>query len=408
MSHQILDHFDKLFEYLVFNKKLGEEIEAFHTKFINYNEEHISFFGGKLIGNYVVRFTNSLLNQYYDIFNMPEAQIDQEIKEITSIDKSRIVTSDSFNIFSMYLAHRFMTSDKLNDKDRIKYATLVCLILNYRFMTGIMNRFFQYPIDQQMAQALYAAFSYKFLIKKLRNWEEVLNYRAISMVHDGQLHHETLRDFNDDEKILKAIADAQGRIKDMMKNIYKEFIKIHQSGQRIYLNNDVVNNEEGLEVLRDKNIGIDRYKEYILDVVKDTNTFIKNELVELVANLMENIDEKQFIMVLEWITKAAFTKDEELVDDFITTNLTFSFDYVNSNQSILHHTKDIGLFLSTLRGAYMSSRSTDPNLMKLRKDGEKIVRSVLKTTNQALIVSIRTSVLLYINLRTYTKAYYTN
>lgn len=406
MTHEILDDFNSLFAHCVFDKKLGEKVEEFHIKFINYNDEHISFFGGKLIGNNVVRFTNSLLHQYYDIFGISESQIVETIKHISSIDKSRIVTSDPFNVASMYLAHAFLTSPKLKPKDQIEYATLICLILNYRFMTGFMNRFFQYPIDQQMAQALYANLSYKFLIKKLANWEEVFKYRAVSMVHEGQLHHETLKAFNDDEKILKAIADAQGRMKDMIKNIYKEFILVHRSGQRIYLNNDTIINEEGMEILRDKNIGIERYKDYILNVVKDTNTFIKNELVDLIANLMENVDKKQFIQVLEWITKQSFSKEEELIDDFITRNLTFSFDYINTNQSILHHSKDIGVFLSTLRGAYMSSRSTDNNLLQLRKDGEKIVRASLDTTNQALIVTIRTSLLLYIVLRTYTKSYY--
>ncbi len=408
MSKYIKDEFDVIFANVSFDKKLLAAIDKFHIDFINFNNEHIEFFGGKLMGTHVVRFTNNHLKSFYELFNVTELEIEAAIMKIPSIDKNRIVTSDPFNITCMYIAHRFITSDDLNNKERIHGATTTCIILNYRFLTGIMNRFFQYPIDTQMAQALYANLTYKFLIKKLKNWEDVIEYRAVSMVHENQLHHDTIKNFNNDEDILKAIADAQGRIKDMMKNIYKEFIKVHKTGQRIYLNNDTMFDEEGIEILRDRTLGLNNYIEYILDVTKDTNTLIKNELIEIISSLMENISEEVLVNCLTWMSNQGFTANEELVDDFIKTNIIFSFDYINNNKTILHNTKDLGLFLSTLRGAYMSSRSTDPNLLKLRDLGSKIVKLALKISNNAVISNMRTSLLLYINLRTYTKSFYSN
>ena len=406
MTSLIKESFDLLMHKTIYNKKLSEKVDKFKIDFINQNHDSIEFFGGKLIGNKVVRFPNRLLNDYYEMFDISEKAVDECIEKISSIDKSRIVTSDSFNILSMYNAHRFLTSDSLKDKDRMESALNVLMILNYRYLTGIMNRFFQYPIDQQMAQALYANLSYKFIIKKEKNWNGVMEYRARSMIGEGSLHDDTITQFTDDESILKAIADSQGRIKDMMKNIYKEFIQVHRSGQRIYLNSDTMMDEEGMEVLRDRTSSVDAYIDYMVDIIKDTNTFIKNELVEIVMNLMDNVNVDQFVELLEWTTKQSFNENEKDIEDLVRTNLIFSFDYINENQSILHHTKDLGAFLSTLRGAYMSSRSTDPNLFKLRELGDSLVKKAMHTTNNAVLVALRTSLLLYINLRTYTKSHY--
>jgi hypothetical protein len=404
----IKDEFDIIFSKVHFTKSLINDLDNYHIKFINKNSDHMEFFGNKLMGTYVVKFLPKDTSDLYALFGVDSKDIENAIHRIPTIDKTRIVTSEPFNITCVYIAHRFLSEEKLTQKERIRGAFFICLILNYRFMTGIMNRFFPYPIDKDMAQALYANLSYKFLIKKLKNWEEVLEYRALSMVQEDELHHDTLRLFNDDNEVLKVIADAQGRIKDMMKNIYREFMKVHKNGERIYVNNDTTYSEEGVEVLRDRTIGVRAYEGYILDIISDTNSFIRNELVNIVVDLMDGINAVQFVKVLTWVTQQSHTEHSALIEAFVKSNIVFSFDYVSSNQSILHHTKDLGLFLSTLRGAYMSSRSKETQLLQLRADGEHIVNLALESNNKTTLAMQRTALMLYINLRTYTKAYYTH
>ncbi len=404
----IKEEFEIVFSKTHFDAAMINKLHRFQIAFINKNNEHMEFFGGKLMGVHVVKFMPKDVNDLFDILGIQTKELEDAIQKIPTIDKSRYVTSDTFNLACIYTAHMFLSSSKLDSKDKQKGAFLIMLIMNYRFMTGIMNRFFQYPIDKEMAQALYANLSYKFLIKRLRNWEEVLEYRALSIVGPGELHHNTLTNFTDDNEVLKVIADAQGRIKDMMKNIYREFIKVHQNGERIYLNNDTTTNEEGVEVLRDRTAGLGVYQRYIMDVITDSNSFIRNELVNVLVDLMDPITPSQLVKTLQWMSDQILTDNGPDIEGFVMGNLVFSFDYVTSNQSILHHTKDLGLFLSTLRGAYMSSRSRDPILLKLRDQGEWISKEALHTTNKTVLAMMRTSIMLYVNLRAYTKAHYTN
>jgi hypothetical protein len=63
--------------------------------------------------------------------------------------------------------------------------------------------------------------------------------------------------------------------------------------------------------------------------------------------------------------------------------------------------------LVRLRGAYTSSRSSDPYLLEMRSLTEEVIRPAVKTKTQAVVASVRTAVLLYIVLRAYTKRHYT-
>lgn len=404
----IKEEFEIVFSKTHFDTALINNLHKFQIAFINKNNEHMEFFGGKLMGVHVVKFIPKDVTNLFEILGIQSKELEEAIKRIPTIDKSRFVTSDPFNLACIYVAHMFLSNTKLDEKNRQRGAFLIMLILNYRFMTGIMNRFFQYPIDKEMAQALYANLSYKFLIKRLRNWEEVLEYRALSIVGPNELHHKTLLNFNDDNEVLKVIADSQGRIKDMMKNIYREFIKTYQNGERIYLNNDTATNDEGVEVLRDRTAGLGTYQRYIMDVLTDSNSFIRNELVNVLVDLMDQVNPSQLVKTLQWMSDQILTDNGPDIEGFVMGNLVFSFDYVTSNQSILHHTKDLGLFLSTLRGAYMSSRSKDDILLTLRERGEWIVGNALNTTNKTTLAMMRTAIMLYVNLRAYTKAHYTN
>jgi hypothetical protein len=64
--------------------------------------------------------------------------------------------------------------------------------------------------------------------------------------------------------------------------------------------------------------------------------------------------------------------------------------------------------LIRLKGAYTSSRSTDPDLLELRDLVEKVIRPAVNSRTEAVVASVRTGVLLYLVSRAYTMQYYSN
>ncbi|MBN22774.1 MAG: hypothetical protein CL678_15925 [Bdellovibrionaceae bacterium] len=94
---------------------------------------------------------------------------------------------------------------------------------------------------------------------------------------------------------------------------------------------------------------------------------------------------------------------EELVDE----TLLHAFDYISSNRAILANPNDLAGMLTRLRAVYMSSRSSDASLLKMRKLSEEIVEKAIKSRNVSIIASVRTGLMLYLVLRAFTMKHYT-
>ena len=54
-----------------------------------------------------------------------------------------------------------------------------------------------------------------------------------------------------------------------------------------------------------------------------------------------------------------------------------------------------------LRGAYTASKTSEPLVLQLREDVERLVRDATKYKNQTMVAAVRTAVLLYIILRAF-------
>jgi PII-like signaling protein len=407
MSLSLLEVFEKHLGHLKFNKSLADKFYIFQSGFISKNEEHMSFFGGNLTGVNVIRFTPTDTNKIFnEILDTDIDDISEDLKNVKDVNTDHIVGSDTFNLTFMYLIHKFLTSEYLADDKKIRAATDAALIFNYRILCGLHTSYFRYPALESTAQATYANLSYKFLLKKIGSWSGVLLFRAEEMINKHGIHYKTFIKFSDDLSIIYAVTDSQGRIRDMLKNIYSEFKKIHDRGDRISTTSGTVIDTDGVEAFKDKSHGLENYTRYILNVMSDKNSFIKKELVEVVLKLMFTTQEKNFIKSLEWLNININNKHNTEVEDFVKLVMVHSYDYLNTESTTLSDTKDLPGFLSRIRGVYLSSRSTDPTLMKMRDIGEEIVKKATGTTNENAMSSIRTSIYLYIVLRAFTKQHY--
>lgn len=408
-ENTLISIFESELKNLKFNAALAAKFRQFQHGFVNKNRDHMTFFGGNLIGVEVVRFTDKDFKHFFEeILHADRDHLSSAILQAEAINENFKISSDCFNVTCMYLIHGFLSSPFLGNKEREQAALNVALLFNYRCITAFMSYYFRYPTDRKTAEATYAALSQRFLIKKLGSWNAVMLYRARSIIETESIHRQALEAFNDDFAIVYAINDSQGRISDLIKNIYAVFTRVHSAGEQIGTISSVGLDMDGEEIIRDKVGGLENYTSYLLSVVTDPNSFIKDELVRIVCNVIHTTQKQHVISTLTWISDAMLGPKHKEVEALIKTVLVYSYHYLLAHDQVLHDRHDVAGLLTKLRGLFISSRSSDEELLALREQGGAIVTEATNVKNENVVAAIRTGVLLYICLRAFTKTHYTS
>lgn len=407
MARTIIEVFDEHFSHLKFNQHLATLVYRFQVWFVNKNEEHMAFFGGKLLGVQVVRFTSQDFSRFFDeVANIDPSRIKNDIlHDVDDIKDNFKVAGDVFSLTCFYFIYRFLNSPLLDEKKRQRAAMDCALICQYRWIAALIRDYFIFPADPKLAQATYANLSDRYIIKKVGSWQEVMCYRAERLLSDDGIHKQTLHRFNDDLAIIYAVEDTQGRIRDMVKNIYGEMMKASRSGEKIHTTGSTAIDADGADIIKDRIHGVDSYITYILMTIPDRGSFIKSELVAVISQVMHTMQERGFVKVLEWMSDNISTHPE--IEALVRSVLIHSFNYLLDHGHVLKNTKDLAGLLVRLKGVYVSSRSTDTDLLQLRTTGTELIANAIGKTNEQTVAAIRTGIFLYICLRSYTKHHYT-
>lgn len=400
MSITLAQVFDEHLKHVKFDGKLAKALYQYQIGYINRNHEHLEFFGSNLLGAHVVRFKDSdVLKLFDEILNVDFYHLTEEVRKVDTINHDFKISGDVFNLTCMYLIHGFLSSSVLGDTQRRRAAYDVGLIFFYRCIAAILSYYFRYPADPKIAQAAYAKLSNKYLIKKLGSWHKVMEYRSEDLIAKDGLHFKKLVSFNDDLSIVYAINDSQGRVRDLVKNYYAEFKKVHTEGANIATTSSTYFDAEGEETLKEKTKSVEAYVGYIRRAIADKNTFIKDDLVTVITKINSNTSFRMVKHSLGWLcdnySDPKFSKD---IDDFTSLLIVQSMFLIQHNVEV-KHLRDYPYILSSLKNLYLSTRSNDPDLIKVRDMGEKLVIKANGKISNSLALSTRTSLILYITLR---------
>lgn len=404
MTITLSEVFDEHFKNTKFNSKLAKNIYQFQIGYVNRNQEHMEFFGGNLLGVQVVRFKDSDLSMFFnDTIDIDYVSLERDLSKVTTINHEFKISSDTLNLTCIYMIHRFFTSPLISDKERERAVYDVALVFFYRCIAALISDRFRYPADPKIAQAAYAALSQKFLIKKLGSWNKVMDYRAKDLVLKNGLHYKKLVSFNNDQDIVYVINDAQGRVRDIIKGYYNEFKKTHSEGLGIATTSSVFLDIEGEETTKDKIGSTESRIAYIKSIISDKNSFVKDDLVAVISKINTNTSFRMMKMTLEWLSdnynSEKYHKD---IDDFLVKIIIHSFHLIQYNLNTAN-LRDYPRILLGLKNLYLSTRSTDEDLMEIRDIGERLIKNSTKDDlSNSLIMSTRTSIILYITFRTLT------
>lgn len=393
-------------QHLQITPALLKKIHHYRVSFANKNEDHAKFFGGNLFGVYPIRFkTSDRLEWTDELLGLDEHAVRQGIVSLPSVKESWVRGTDVMNISCVYMLHRVFNTHTLSHEMKQQGMIDLMLVFQYKLLTSLMAHYFKYPTDEATALALYASLSKKYALKQYGTWQKMLEARCRDIIDKQSIHYRTIERFDDDGAIQNMITDIQGRLRAVMKKLYQVFIRIRAADARILTSGGMVE-LEGKMVVKDMARDFNKYRRYLNEVMMDRNRFVKGELVNVIGSAMHTMPEKLLAETLEYIADNAGKPSGKHIDELANETLLHAFNFLSQDRAAFERSNDITSLITKLRAIYMSSRSTDPSLMKMRSLAEGIVAKAVKTRNPSTIASVRTGLCLYLVLRTFAMNHY--
>lgn len=402
----IREVFETHLKHVVIDRKFIDKLSRFRIEFTIRNEDHINFFGGNLFGVDVVRFRQSDRDYVFnELLQTEEVTIRNALEKAPTINTSFIVTSDALNNTLIWLAYRIRNTPGLSDKQRWQGQLDAMLLMNYRFYTSLMYRYFQFAADPEIAKATYASLSRKFAIKQYGSWNAVFNHRAEEILGPTSIHKRVFDKMDSDLGVRYAISDIQGRIRSMCRLLTREHLAMVAAKERIVSESAVIEHD-GEEILKDRVKSLRVYGEYLRTVITDERAFIKTQLFEVICQAMPTMPPRQLQTTLEYLVNEAKKPNSTVIDRLVNDTLVHAFGYLYQNRQLVRNLNDLATILTKLRGTYTSSRNSEQSLLDLREFTEDLVRKATKNKHAGNIAAVRTGVLLYIVARALTMKRY--
>lgn len=402
-DNAVKDIFDQMVDDLEITPRWVQTLKRYVYGFATKDNDHTEFFGSPYLGTHRILFkTSDRVTFFRDIIDVDEVRLRDELIKTKWINKDFKVSSSAFNLSIVYLMHRVQVADL---PPQLKEDALINLVMlfHYRIMTSIMNHYFGYLVKPNVAITTYNKLSLKFDIKRYGSWNALFRARGEYVIDRNKgIHYETFAKLDNDKKIVYMVNDMESRLKGVINDYTKVLYEVKDSV-------DLVETDSGLAMLdgelniKDVQKHVNRYKNYIGVVLADKNSFFKQELATYAAKAIPRTDADKLDMILrDFPAQWAHPKGDsyrEFVDD-VTTHM---FEYLATNNI---RSDDIKNVFFKIRGAYTSSKSTNALLHKLRVNGDEIVKVMTGIKTEIKITSLRTSLMLYIVLRTLTMEAY--
>ena len=399
-AKQVLDEF---FKNISFDTALYKKLVYNNIEFITKNEDHKHLFGSKLIGCHHIKYTHYDKNIFYNnLFGIESDDVVAAINDIKTINKKFKTARDDINLVTFYMAHRFLTNDDLAKEKRIEYAKEVLNYFNYRTLVLISSNYFVYPISEEKAVSLSERLSNRYVIKRLKNWNEYCAYRSEEYLDSKFL--DLLVKFNKDDELPNAITDLLNRTKDTLKNIYGEFITMMENDEIIKSKSNVVNDVEGQEVILDKINTPESYFTKIEAMTTDKNTFIRKDYLDVTIDIINSVSYRQLEETLSLCLEYSYTgrENHQKFNNFMKDILVNSIEYLHRNNIYLNNNSNVLTVINSIVGNVLYARGNEINITKLKAEGDKLIKAIYKhnkvNISERTIKNLRNAVYVYVML----------
>jgi len=394
-----------------FDKKTYEAIRDVNISFINKNDESRYFYSSPYIGCYSVKYTYLDEENYFNnVYRTTPNEAKEALNKATTLNKNFKVSSEPVNNYIFYSVHRFLNNRSLKKEEALKYSLEALNYFTLRTLAIISSNYFVYPISENEAQSLYEHLSYKYIIKSLKNWIEYAQYRSDAFLKSKFI--DVIIKYDNDKELANAINDLFNRTKDMVKNIYREFINIRETNSFMGSSQNVVTSIEGEDTITDRLHGPDIYFQYLQSVLVEYSSFNKEELKEICRHIVKSVTKASSDEIIKLFFDYYHSSKEnhEECNAYIHLCLEVTIEYLFKNKYILKKHNDLIFIMSKVAGQILYSRGEDLTVTQAKNMGVNIVKKIKKKNNisERYAVGLANFLFIYLIVRAFTKNYYTS
>ena len=398
--------FDSLCADLTVDNYLVDRIAKYKSGFINKNEDHIAFFGGNLLGVEIVRHTKTDRDVFFqDVLGMDEHEARMAIIKTPLIESDFARLSDPYNTAALYLIYRIHNSGKLTGKAKEQAKIDVFYMLQVKLFTSLLSHWYDKPASVEEAKATYASLDLKWGIKQAGSWDVWFTTRAENFLLPDAIHSRCVQNFAPDSKVTYAVTEPQDRLREVVKKIFQVHMDVRRNGGRIRTTTSTLTIDGELMVKSNTDQN-KRYVTYIQTVMNDPNTFIRDEVVTIVREMVGTVSENLFWELLKWTSEAHKGRAKVPTNELCEELVLHAVEYIATNRVALKSVDQLAGLIAKLKDLYMASRMKDHGLIKAKDYANKIVEKSRLSKSSAQISSLRTALELYITVRALTMNYY--
>ena len=367
-----------------------------YMKLLASREEHLNFFGGNLMGTDRIRYFDQDRYKWFDeVIQLDESFLQEAIYSVDPVYTDRKVASDAFNLSIIWFVHMCMST--LNSKDKTVQLAMseALILLQFKLLSSLYSNQFDKPVDNAAAEAVYSALSMKFALKRLGSWGEVLKWRAEAFLDKTGPHFHDIVKFNNDDRIMYVLTDISTRIRKSIKDQYKILDQVRSGNLRIETGSSRIN-IAGDDIIKDRVTSYNTAKLYLLDVSGNESSFIKQDLLSVVLDIMSTTSKQALLDILSSMARTPTGKKREVVESMMEDTVLHAFDYIARERIQFN---DVGYIINKMRALYMSSKTSDPRLLSLRKRLEDYAKKHSSLRASSALSSVRTATMLYFLIR---------
>lgn len=381
---------------LVPNKEFVKKLDEFIFYWVNKRPENIDAISTNLVGVHKLSFTAQDTQELFNLVGVENAKnLYNDIISTKGIETFMSnATKPSYQVI-FYSIHLFLNSD-LSEQDKEKSIINLFKIFGYQSFGSMYAHFFSNhtpPMD--IAKATLNRMSFKFLLKRLGSWDNILIHRASDFFKGNKLYNQTLRYSTDDS--VKVINECQSKLKDIFKNNYQILRDTIYSTERIKttgLVSDIGDEDDKGETMNDVGSKVDYMSNNLNKMIHDKNNFIKSNIIELICALTKNLTYEALENSLNIFLKI----EPEKLYKYIDTILLDSVTYLKKKNLYLNYKRSLHTTTTSIINFFKSSTSAVDDLKIIKNDLFKIYNQIYtKKSLSAQIVVI--GVMTYVALR---------
>lgn len=394
MNNSPVEFFDNLLN-LEIDTNLYTFLKMFRISWAQKTYEHIDYLSNPYIGVYEIKFSTKDDSEFLEHFGLEKDELQKEVYKIKGINRAFKVSSNCMFILMVYLMHKFKSASRLSTEISEDAMRELYYIIHYKMISSIDNHFFKYKMDISIAKTIRERSNNKYYLKQFSSWNEILNFKFKTDVING-VYKQRLDELDTDNYVL-IINDMKTKITSIFKNYFMLYKSILDNNEVGIKSSTLLKEGEDEEEIKDITNRRTKYMQNILTIYQSNVDLIIPELITIIQGVVVGTKDQDIYSTLQYLSGK---NDIPKLKEHIETMVQLSFEALDKKPVSGNLKEALYDVAYSIKSFYISNDGIKKYAI-VKKDLEKIVKKLIKSSNFYRIRNIVLFVCIYYPCRSF-------